>query len=477
MHKLVGVGVLLAGLLLAACDTDKPQLSNASPSDLGAPVPVVASPTAVHPMPSLGNGKTSGSFGGAAVQSKPLPSAPNTPAPQAPNPTAVPAPAQAPDPTAVPAHAQAPAVVPAPGQAIAPAPAAGASIENRSIPKDRLDLRGRLVYVGNDGKIMSVGPDGKDSRIILSSPAGGGPSGTISGINLSPNAHRILYTIDAGMPTQRVMMIDVDKAMLLSEKYNGAWSPDGVHVVASDGGRLVVTNVEDGSVDSLGDGDNANWTSFNQVIAVRGGNIWMLPYPASSGTARQITNWAGGAWAFSNRLQYLYTNHILFTGGERDKLGAQGNGLGLWSVDVPSGRAVEMATPGGNDVGYLALAPSGTVVAWGRQAHNSACSSVGGVGWARATGAGQATWAGLPNTEDDFYKITGLSWSPSQTLAFSGLEQSCSGLTLTARAPEKIFVLDPAKSSTPSVLVEGSNPVWITPQGLGMIVPGPVAGR
>ncbi|HMA34477.1 MAG TPA: hypothetical protein VKY74_08340, partial [Chloroflexia bacterium] len=361
-------------------------------------------------------------------------------------------------------------------------PAAGVQsrflIQNRTIPRDRVaNLRGQIVYAGPDNRLWTVGRDAKTPRIVLSNPATGEAPGTLGDLNLAPNGRRLLYSVDADSTTPRPFLLDLDNATLSRQKYNGAWAPDNRHIVASDGTQLVVANVDDGTVETLGDGSNANWTATGDIIAVRQGNIWLIPYPAKNGPARPLTSFPTSGdqvWGFAGRLLYHYSNHILFVGGARDKLGAQGNGLALWSLDVASHHLTQLAVPGGNAIRTLALSPSGTQVAWAEQAHSSACASVGSVGWMRVDGWGKPGGVDLPQADNNFYVLSGLTWTPDQWLIYAGRQASCAGPPPPSPGPDKIYLLNPATPNAPQYLVDGSAPVWMMPLGLGQPPPGGV---
>ena len=134
----VALGWLLAGLLLSSCD-----LGGAAPASQPDAQSTRLAAEAPHP---LGNGLTGGSFGEAGVASAPLPTAPST---------AGPAPAQ---PTAAGSKS---------GQ---PTTSGSAGIQSMPLPSAAQDVRWRLMYAGADGKIWTVGREGKDARVLVDSP-------------------------------------------------------------------------------------------------------------------------------------------------------------------------------------------------------------------------------------------------------------------------------------------------------------------
>lgn len=487
--KTTTIGTLaLAGLLLVACGTadsgparlgappqsgvSRPMLQVATPAATppAAPPATIASATPGSTRPSYDNPDV-GSSGGFGIESQPLPPGAGTPAGGTPMPTlpANPEPANPPPATPPPAN---PPAAPAP-------PAAAPSTQNRTVPPDRLNIRGRLVYVNAKGEIWSAARTGQDARIVLARPADRDETGRVTDLHLSPDAQRLIYTTNADSADPHAYLLDLGKGTLTRQKYNGTWAADNKHIVTAVNGKVIVLNVEDGSEQTVSDGDHPNWTADNRIIATRNGNLWILPYPSAS-EARQLTDWPRDgekSWGFSNRLQYHYANRILFAGITRDRAGAQGNGLGLWAWDIPTHQLIALGTPGGNAITSLALSPSGMQLAWAQQAHSSACASPGSVGISRADGSGPATMVQIPQDDTRFFAINGLTWLPDQTLIYAATEWSCADGKLTSRGPAKLYAINPAVSRQPTALVEGSNPVWIMPVGLGQGTPALVADR
>src|SRR5207302_1185753 len=98
-----------------------------------------------------------------------------------------------------------------------------------------------------DGKLWSAGRDGNDRRLAVDKPAGDGVPGRVSDLNLSPDATRLLYTITGGGPELRIFMLDLGNGAITRQKNNGAWAPDGRHVVTSAGDQLTVDDVQNGT--------------------------------------------------------------------------------------------------------------------------------------------------------------------------------------------------------------------------------------
>ena len=491
--QVTGIATLLLGaLLVAACGSGAPQASQVAPAPAGVRPLLQAPATVIVPIagtaapgPEVPNphGNSAGSFG---IDSPTLPAgpAPTTVAAPTAKPPAAKPPANPPaaNPPAHPPVARPPTANPAAPKP--PAITSVGSIQNRHIPPDRLQLHGRLVYAGPNDALWTADRDGHDARIVLSKPADQDPPGALSDLNLSPDGQRLLYTVGGDTPAPHAYLLDMGGATLSRQPYNGAWAYDSRHIVTSVNGQIVVADVTTGATETLGEGSNANWTADNQIIAVRNGNLWLIPYPAKSGTARQLSNFpttGDKVWGFSNLLQYHYTGHILFAGATRDTVGAQGNGLGLWSFDVATHRLTQLALPGGNYVRAFALSPDGTQLAWAQQAHSSACSSPGQVGINQATGASKMISIDLPQADNDFVAIDGLTWTRDTagnlSLAFGGQEYSCQDSKLNSLGTEKVYTVTPGTSTKAQVLFEGAFPVWVQPWALGMTGPAAVASR
>ncbi len=469
------------GLSLAACGQAAPATDlNTSAQQNYAQHPL-AQVTTASPSGSAtaapGDVKSGASFGN--VDALPLTTGPTTPG--AATPTALGAATQAPDTGFQPEATKAAAPAPAAGGTKQPADAAtgGATIQ-RSIPPERVDnLYGQLIYVGPGDQIWAVGRDGKNAHGVIGVPAAGDAPGPVSDLNLSPDGKRLLYTVGDGAGG-RAYLLDMGKYSLNRTKYHGAWARDSRHVVASVDGQLHVYDVDSGSDEAFGDGSNANWTADNRIIAVRKNNIWAIPYPTSAGKPRQISylpDTGDAAWVFNGPLQYHYTNRVLFVGGPRKDLGAQLNGLQLHAVDMSTNKVTDLAARGGNGVTGFAVSPSGLQVAWAEQAHDSACVSLGSVRLARADRPGPELAIKLPATESDFFVLNNVTWTPDQWVAYGGQEKSCANLTAKDLGPQRIYLVNPAQPNTPTLLVDGSYPVWVLPRGLGRIDTGAVALR
>lgn len=478
--------LLLTSLSLAACGQAAPAPDLASSARANYAVNPVAQVTAVTTPGSSATGsptaagpadvKSGSSFG--SVDALPLPSgSPVAGATGSASPVAGAA-TQAPDS----GFQQEPTkgVAPTARPAVPAGPAAGGATIQRTIPPERVaNLYGQLIYVSNDNQIWAVGRDGKNARAIIGVPALGDAAGPISNLNLSYDGTQLLYNVGA-LSEGRAYWLDMTHATLNRVKYNGAWSGDGRHIVASVDGQLHVYAPAGGSDETLGAGDNANWTTDGHIIAVRKNNIWSIPYPATSGQPRQISylpDTGDAAWQFSGLLQYHYTNRVLFVGGPHKDLGAQGNGMQLHAVDMSTNTLTNLAAPGGNGITGFALSPSGLQVAWTEQAHSSACVSLGSVRVARADRPGAEFAIKLPQSDNSFFVLNGVTWTPDQWIAYGGQERSCAGNDGKDVGPQRIYLVNPAQPNAPAVFVEGNHPVWIGPRGLGMVDPGAVALR
>lgn len=484
--------LLLTSLSLAACGQAAPAPDLASSARDNYAVNPVAQVTAATTPGSPTTGpaevKSGSSFGN--IDSLPLPSGSPVPAggataigaagigtPATGAATKAPDSGFQPEPT----KGVAPTVRPAaPGAPAQPTAAAGGATIQRTIPPERVaNLYGQLIYVSNSNQIWAVGRDGKNARAILGVPALTDAPGPISNLNLSYDGTQLLYNVGA-LSEGRAYWLDMTHATLNRVKYNGSWAGDGRHIITSVDGQLHVYSPQTGSDETLGAGDNANWTSDGRIIAVRKNNIWAIPYPAAAGQPRQISylpDTGDAAWVFSGPLQYHYTNRVLFVGGPHKDLGAQGNGMQLHAVDMSTNTLTNLAVPGGNGVTSLALAPSGLQVAWTEQAHSSACVSLGSVRVARADRPGAEFAIKLPQSESSFFVLNSVTWTPDQWIAYGGQERSCADSGGKDLGPQRIYLVNPAQPNAPALFVEGNHPVWIGPRGLGMVDLGAVALR
>jgi len=290
----------------------------------------------------------------------------------------------------------------------------------------------------------------------------------------------VLYTVLGVTPAPRNYLLDLTSGAVSQQPFNGTWAPDSRHVATASGPQLVVLDVVTGAQETLGEGSNAGWTADGDLLAVRNGNIWLIPYPTSRGAARPLSDWptsGAGAWTYSGPLQYHFSNRVLFAGAPRGDLDAAGNGLRLNALDIATRQLTDLSGPSGNQVRFMTLSPSGMQLAAAGQLAQGTCASSSWVQVMRADRAGTAVSATLPQTGDSFAYVRGLTWSPDQWVAYSALQQRCAGGTLTDQPPEKIYLFDPAHPGAPRYLVDGAFPVWVMPRGLGFLTTGVVAGE
>ncbi|HUS17878.1 MAG TPA: hypothetical protein VM536_23020 [Chloroflexia bacterium] len=456
--------LLLGSLVLAACAQSTPDSGpSSSTRDGSAARPLQQATPATTPEiphPPANNATTGGSIGGMQINSVPLGTAPPA------------------------AGANPPAAAPATGPGSAPAPAAPAPAaagnppsQGRTIPADRLTIRGALVYVGTDGKLLASTAEGKDPRVILNKPGNTGMEGRLTNLSVSPHGDRVIYTTEADSPTPHAYMFDITKGWLSPQKYNGQWAADNHHIVTSAGGKIVVLNVDNGTEDNLGDGTNASWTPDNRIVAVRQGNVWMIPYPATSGTAKQITNFPESgpqSWFFDGVVQYHYSNRVLFTGAPRSTANLDQHPAGLWAWDIPSGKLVALVQPGlamnqwpAETQRTFAQSPSGLQIAWAGRP----CAGERTLGVVSPTG-GSPVDVRMTAPAGQAFSVTSLAWrmkSPNDpVLLYSAMPFDCAAGTRVANATEMTYQVDLSTPSAPTPMQPGAWPSWMAPWALGM---------
>jgi hypothetical protein len=355
----------------------------------------------------------------------------------------------------------------------APAASGSSASVQKALPADRVaNLYSKLLYVAADNSLATIGRTDKAPQSLIAKPWLSDAAGTPQNLNLSPDGRRLIYTIsNADGSNPRAYLLDTRAATLDHTKYNGNWDRASQRVVTAVGGQIHVYNVETGKDETLGGGDWPTWSADNRIVYLYKGTIWAFPYPDRSKAAQIsfLPDSGAGAWTIVGPLVYHYTNRVLFLGGPANDLGAQGNGLQLHAVDMSNHQVTNLAGRGGNGVLGMALSPSGQQIAWTEQAHSSACVSLGSVRVARADRVGTEWAVKLPASDKDFFVLNGVTWSPDQWLAFGGQELSCdsAGAGQKALGAKGIYLVNPANPNAPQRWVDGSNPLWVMPRGLG----------
>ncbi|HYF64971.1 MAG TPA: peptidoglycan-binding protein [Herpetosiphonaceae bacterium] len=348
-------------------------------------------------------------------------------------------------------------------------------------------LLGRIMYVKPDGvTLASVYPNGDDEQLLDQTQALGDQK--IVALNADPTGTFIAYTANAFGSEEITLYILRADGTLLST-YGGMnlpnWSPDGARFVAesfSPDGTLAQVVMDTERQDEAGpvatlDGYSADWRADGAALVyVNNSNIFV--YDLASQSSAQLTDLPGEgdeAWYVDEAHFSPDGSRIYFYAGQRQNVGASGNGMQWWIMPSAGGSAgcsqrfegcgdpVAFTGPNGNGVGEFAWSPTGEVFAYSEGAHVSACSAVIQL-WLRTTADEESPVT--PNLgelpAEGGSSTLGFAWDPiGGLLAFGYQTYICDANFERALNPAEIYLWNPAAPGDPSRLAEGSYPAWI----------------
>jgi hypothetical protein len=314
------------------------------------------------------------------------------------------------------------------------------------------DLTGWLAYV--QGTTIYVRPPGGGpSLALISEPQGA----KVSHLRWSASGRRLLYRSEIWglhIPESHLTVYDFDRHQRidLGVAAQPVWHPDGEHIaitgsegraIPTPGGdwvpaHILVLTVATGTFADLGPGANPAWSPDGRHIAAwRDGNLWLLPYPANSGTPQQITHLPTtlpAAWYVADLL-YDPSGRVLLFGGENGRINGNGQGMYVAAVDLRTGTITQLAAPQAvawARVGVAApvdrpaatvwpdpvlidwaISPDGRYLAWEEAPFGGHAISILDL----KTNAVQHPAA--PASDDHRTASYGLSWSPDNRLALA----------------------------------------------------------
>lgn len=472
--------LMIAGLLLSACDLLSPA---ATPT-----------PAAVAPTPAdIGNAPAGNAPGTPPPAAQPSGGQPSGQPPGGP-------PAEATQPPAANVNSNPPA--PAGDANVAatatttPPPAVSAA----TIPDN---LKDWIAYVGLDTSIWIMPKAANTWRRVVDRPGlAVGPNSVPGRLVWSPNGRRLMYTVlpsAAGQP-YTLFVWDADSGKVLNlgavvgERGSttiptGAWLPDSSQVaIARPDGNIAVYDVTGAQeVARLGKGTGPAWvppagtcspgaSTSNTIAVVRDNNIWLLDYPPHAGGERQLTRYAapssGAPWAVFG-LQYLWDCRVLFAGDPTGQLGAQGNGMAVWGVNlINGGGGSQPLTERGGRIQQVAISPSGNYLGLTEDNHINACIAAGDARLTTIAGAKVADIP-LPFMQQGYHAhMYGLTFAPrgDTSVLVSYSQHYCDSpdpTTFKTPVGPRIYLLDLNTPTTLTYIADGSWPAW-NPGQLGL---------
>lgn len=508
--------VLVLALILSACDLNAqptPTPTGLPPTPQGATRPggnppgdsgAGAQPAAAQPTTPPGGTPTrsddAGITSGGSIA--PVPAATQVSAP-----TQV---AAAETPAPPPDQGQGPAAVQATTTPVAVAtPAPPAGVTSAAIKEN---LRGWIAFIALDNDMWVMPSDGKNARRIIDNPAApGGANAVAARLHWSPSGRRLMYTVDPRTPGQAATLYvwDADSGNIYSLGQvvgnanapstvpTGAWLPDSNMVaVARPDGNVVVRDAERGAEVGLGKGTDPAWVppigtcapagSLNSAIAVvRGNNIWLIDYPTRAGGERQLTQYGGPTppWAVAGTM-YVWDCRVLFYGDPDGGLGAQGNGMSAYGVNLVTGRGGEQALlPPGGRIQMLTISPDGRYLGLTEDFQVNACIAAGGARLHTLAGQKVADLT-LPLVQQGYHAhMFGFSWAPrgENALVVSYNQNLCRSAdpgTLQSPIGPRIYLYRLNALDQPLYIGDGTWPAWNAGVlGLGTAPGREIAGR
>ncbi len=497
--------IMVAGLLLSACDllppaatTPTPVADTAPPSDLGNPPagnPPAGSAPAGNAPDTVAMTSTINSGGSIGQQVAPTATAAGQAAPPAEQPTTPPA--------NVNSNPPAPAATPTP----APPPSGVTAATSHD------NLKGMIAYVGLDFGIWIMPKAANTWQRIVDRPgAAVGPNSVPGRLVWSPNGRRLMYTVlpsAAGQPyTLFVWDADSGKVLNLGNvvgEYGsttlptGAWLPDSSQVaIARPNGTIAIFDVSVGQeVAQLGKGTSPVWvppagtcsagaSTSNTIAVVRDNNIWLIDYPPHSGGERQLTKYgapSSASWAMFG-LQYIWDCRLLFVGDPTGGLGAQGNGMAVYGVNLVNGSGADKPlVDRGGRIQQLALSSSGNYLGITEDVHVNACIAAGDARITAITGSKVADVPLQYGQQGYHAHMYGISFAPrgDTSLVVSYSQHYCDSpdpATIKSPVGPRIYLMDLNAPSTIKYIADGSWPAWNPGTlGLGTAPDTQIAGR
>jgi WD40 repeat protein len=261
----------------------------------------------------------------------------------------------------------------------------------------------------------------------------------------------------------------------------GAWLPDSSQVaIARPDGNIVVYDVTGAQeVAKLGKGSGPTWVPpagscspgasiSNTLAVVRDNNIWLIDYPPHQGGEHQLTKYgapSSAQWAVYG-LQFVWDCRLLFVGDPTGGLGAQGNGMAVYGVNLVTGAGADAPlVERGGRIQQLALSPSGNYLGITEDFHVNACIAAGD---GRITTIAGQKVADLPLAfaQQGYHAhMYGMSFAPrgDTSLVFSYSQHYCDSpdpATFKSPVGPRIYLLDLNAPGSAKYVADGSWPAW-----------------
>jgi hypothetical protein len=347
---------------------------------------------------------------------------------------------------------------------------------------------GQIVYLDPDGvTIKRIRPDGSGQQTVLTIAKQADEQ--VTSLSADPTGAYLLYSLLSQQRGAEYYLVRNGAAKKIGAYASTPrWAPNTAAFVAqgyaSAGGQaqahlydvpteLDVTLAFSGVPDWFPDATRLVYVGFHATPS-GGETADIYSYDIGARTSTQLTNLAGQGKTWSAQQAHVLPDgqHIVFFGGQRDQLGASGNGQQWWWIPASGGAPAAFSDPDGNGVTAYAASPGGDMVGYATSFHGSACISAGQIiartSDVRGGFAGSPQLPELSGSGDTLAFVKGLSWEPADNyLAFAIQPYTCQD---AAHPPQtratSVYVWsfragNGIPGGAPRKLIDGSYPAWI----------------
>lgn len=333
---------------------------------------------------------------------------------------------------------------------------------------------GVIFFLDADGKtIKTMNPDGTNLNTLLEVALGDGDE--FAGMNADPTGRYLIYGVRRKdvYESAAFFLVEKGQSQPIGEFFRlPRWEPNGTRVVgqafdpnvASGASNIAMYDAEFKEFYGLQIDGPADWFPDGKRLAyVLDDNIWAVDLGTEqSAQITDLPSTEDNPWYVQEAHVTPDGQEIVFYAGQRQNVGASGNGMQWWRVPAAGGEARPLTEPGGNGVSSVQWGGD-DVLSFIESAHESACVSHQYVGLrtlADEESVNFPTLEGLAN--DDPLLVNALSWAPSQDAVVFGVQPySCSpDLQQLVYGDPKLYVWQPGSSNTAFPIGPGSHPVW-----------------
>ncbi|HEY1011884.1 MAG TPA: hypothetical protein VGE07_04210, partial [Herpetosiphonaceae bacterium] len=318
-----------------------------------------------------------------------------------------------------------------------------------------------------------MNPDGTNVNTLLEIEIGEGDE--FVGMNADPTGRYLVYGVGRrdGEGAPVFYLVENGKAQLIGQyRRLPRWDPAGKRIVgqgfdanvAQFVSNIAMFDVEFKEHYGLGIDGPADWfPDGKRLVYVLDDNVWAVDLGNEQTTQlTDLPSTEDNPWYVQEAHVTPDGEEIVFYAGQRQNVGASGNGMQWWRVPAAGGDAKPLTGPGGNGVSSVQWGDT-DLLSFIESAHESACVSHQYVGLrtlADEEAVNSPTLEGLGN--EDPIMVNALSWAPSRdALVFGVRPYTCSpDLQQLVYGDPKLYVWLPGSSNTAFPIGAGSYPVW-----------------